>query len=60
MSMVPIKPEQRDHLLEDATAVWSEGILLARSGLKIDPTAYLKLFQAKAVVERTGPGNNNF
>ena len=40
-----VSNEQRLALLEDAQNVWENGILNAKSSFKIDPTAYLKLFQ---------------
>ena len=40
-----VSNEHRLALLEDAQNVWENGILQAKSSFKIDPTAYLKLFQ---------------
>jgi hypothetical protein len=43
--METIPPKHRTALFEDAVTVWKEGILKSRSSFKIDPSAYLKLFQ---------------
>jgi hypothetical protein len=40
-----ISNEHRLALLEDAQNVWEKGVLNSHSSFKIDPTAYLKLFQ---------------
>ena len=43
--MERISPQHRSNLFEDATNVWNQGILKSRSSFRIDPSAYLKLFQ---------------